>query len=583
MLIAAVLLLPLLIGIVAIALARQHHAKYLALGASLVTLALLPLSTGSASVQWLSVGGSVLNIVISTHALNLMLIALVSFMTPFVLFYSFGYINLPSAQKRFYVEMLAFETSMLLFAMSGSFITLFIAWEFLSMTSYLLIGFWYNREKAVRAARKVISIIVFGDIALFASIVLFFAAYGTLDFAQIVATSSNALAYFATGLLLVAIFTKSAQFPFHEWLADAMEGPVPVSAMLHSTTMVKAGVFAALVLLPLITAMHSDSVLIAVGLLTAVIATFDALREQHVKKVLAYSTVQELSLMFVAIGANALLAAVYFFIVQSFYKAALFFTAGSSMKATDKESINDISGLRSNKLLFVSAVFGVLALAGFIPFDGFFASIGISSAFSSNLLIYAVISLISLLTSFFIFRWLAFLAKPAKDAREKILYAALPKSMLVPGFLLALLALAASALFFFMPSLFSAAQFSSGKPLIIEISGIIVETVMVAAGALLAWRIYQGKINYLLSKRANHLQTTRAFNFAYSLIASFFYLFAAGFYYFDAYLDELFNSMAHGVNSSAGAVRHIAQGQLSAYIAIFVIGLLLLLLFLVVY
>ncbi|MEM0147267.1 MAG: proton-conducting transporter membrane subunit, partial [Candidatus Micrarchaeaceae archaeon] len=480
MLIAAVLLLPLLIGIVAIALARQHHAKYLALGASLVTLALLPLSTGSASVQWLSVGGSVLNIVISTHALNLMLIALVSFMTPFVLFYSFGYINLPSAQKRFYVEMLAFETSMLLFAMSGSFITLFIAWEFLSMTSYLLIGFWYNREKAVRAARKVISIIVFGDIALFASIVLFFAAYGTLDFAQIVATSSNVLAYFATGLLLVAIFTKSAQFPFHEWLADAMEGPVPVSAMLHSTTMVKAGVFAALVLLPLITAMHSDSVLIAVGLLTAVIATFDALREQHVKKVLAYSTVQELSLMFVAIGANALLAAVYFFIVQSFYKAALFFTAGSSMKATDKESINDISGLRSNKLLFVSAVFGVLALAGFIPFDGFFASIGISSAFSSNLLIYAVISLISLLTSFFIFRWLAFLAKPAKDAREKILYAALPKSMLVPGFLLALLALAASALFFFMPSLFSAAQFSSGKPLIIEISGIIVETVMVA-------------------------------------------------------------------------------------------------------
>ncbi|MEM3781602.1 MAG: proton-conducting transporter membrane subunit [Candidatus Micrarchaeaceae archaeon] len=582
---SVVLLLPLLVAIIAIALGDWRHAKYIALGSSLVTLALLPFSTGPATVQWLSIGGAAFDIVISTQQLNLMLMALVSFMIPFALFYSFGYINLPSAQKRFYAEMLAFETAMLLFAMSGSFVTLFIAWEFLSMTSYLLIGFWYNREKAVRAARKVVSIILFGDIALFASLVLFFAAYGTLDFSQIISEigSSNALAYAAVSLLVVAIFTKSAQFPFHEWLADAMEGPVPVSAMLHSATMVKAGVFAALVLLPLISAAHLGNFIVAVGLFTAIIATLDALREKHVKKALAYSTVQELSIMLVAVGANALLAAVYFFIAQSFYKSMLFFTAGDAMSATGKENVGEVNGLTSNKLLFLSALFGVLALAGFVPFDGFFANIGVGSAFTSNLIAYALLSLVSLLTSFFIFRWLVLCSRPVSEKREAILYSGLPKSMIIPGLLLALLALAASALFFFMPSLFNSLQLVKGKPILINVPDALIETAIVNIGGFAAWLVYRKeRENHLLNRRLNHLQTTRAFNIAYALIASFFYALAAGFYYFDAYLDSLFNLIAHGVNASAKAMRYAAQGQLGTYVAIFIAGFLLVMLVLVV-
>ncbi|MGC8676309.1 MAG: NADH-quinone oxidoreductase subunit L [Candidatus Micrarchaeia archaeon] len=588
--IALAILVPLLIGVAAIALADRRSAKYIALGASIATLAMVPFSTGSASIQWLSVGSYAIDIVVSTAALNLMLVSLVAFMAPFVLFYAFGYMALPSEQKRFYAEMIVFELSMLLFAMSGSFVTLFIGWEFLSLTSYLLVGFWYERERAVRAARKVISIVMLGDLALLASIVLFFVAYGTLNFAGIVSArpSSMSLAYAAVSLLVIAVFTKSAQFPFHEWLADAMEGPVPVSAMLHSTTMVKAGVFVAMVLLPLLIAFHFGIVLLVFGLVTAVLATFDAMRERHIKKVLAYSTVQELSLMFVALGANALLAAVYFFIAQSFYKALLFFSAGSSMTATGKDSINDISGMSSNRLLFISTAFGVLALAGFVPFDGFFASAGLGYAFSSNLLVYALLLAISMLTSFFIFRWLALCSKPATEEREKIIYKALPNSMLIPGAVLAALAAAAGILFLFVPQLFAKVPYAlTGKPLAIDWPGAIAEMLAASVGALLAWRIYKyapgkSKTAYAHSHAANMLQSTKAFNLAYALLAYAFYAFASGVYYFEEYLRILFDDIAVAVGIAASATRRIASGQLSAYVAAFVIGFVLLLLVLVI-
>jgi NADH-quinone oxidoreductase subunit L len=139
----------------------------------------------------------------------------------------------------------------------------------------------------------------------------------------------------------IAIFTKSAQFPFHEWLTDAMEGPTPVSAYLHSSTMVKAGVFAAILLFPPLPGNGMLPIILVFGIITAILSTFGALRELHIKKVIAYSTIQELSIMFIAIGSGALLAAVYFFFVQTFYKALLFFSAGNIMEATGSEYIPD--------------------------------------------------------------------------------------------------------------------------------------------------------------------------------------------------------------------------------------------------
>ncbi len=581
---ALLLIIPLLLGIAISAFAEPERVKHVALAASIATLLLVPFCTSSGTISWLGIGTGSLDLVISTGALNLMLIALVAFIAPFIFFYSYGYMSLPSEQKRYYSEMLAFETAMLLFAMSGSFVTLFIAWEFLSMTSYLLIGFWYDRERAVRAARKVISIIMIGDFSLLGSMALFFGAYGTLNFSFIInsAAKSSIVSELAVLLLLVAVFTKSAQFPFHEWLADAMEGPTPVSAMLHSTTMVKAGVFAVMVLFPLILFAHMGGVLIGVGILTALIATLDAMREQHIKKVLAYSTVQELSLMLVALGAHAFLAAVYFFIAQSFYKALLFFSAGSVMTATNKEHLHEVSGMTSNRLLLVSTAFGALALAGFIPFDGFFASIGISSAFTGNIAVYALISLISMLTSFYIFRWLVLCSRPAEEEREKVLYESLPKSMLYSGFVLAVLALLASVLFFFAKNLFGKVPYAlTGKPLVLNPVDISVELAAVGIGSILALRAYRHAAyssKRVFGRRSDWIQTSGAFNAAYALFAGFFYAFADGIYYMELYLNSLFDYIGALVDAFGNYTRRLATGELNVYVGLFVAGFALLLL-----
>jgi len=580
---ALLILLPLLLGIAAIALAKPGQAKHIALAMSLVSLLLIPFGTGSGSFTWLSIGNLSIDFVISTSPLNLMLLSLVAFMAPFVLYYSFGYMVLPSEQKRYYAEMLAFESAMLLFAISGSFVVLFIAWEFLSMTSYLLIGFWYNRERALHAARKVISIILIGDFTLFASMVVFLNAYGTLSFSQIIAgmqhQGASPAVMLAVLLLVIALFTKSAQFPFHEWLSDAMEGPTPVSAMLHSTTMVKAGVFAAIVLLPLIMAAHENGLLLIIGLLTAFIAAFNASREMHIKRVLAYSTIEELSLMFVALGANAVLAAIYFFIAQSFYKALLFFSSGSVMTATENEQLDKTSGLSSNRLLWLTTLFGVIALAGFVPFDGFFANIGLSSAFTGNILVYALISAISLITSFYIFRWFFLCSKPAIEKREEVLYSALPKSMVYSGAALASMTLIASAFFFFIPSMFP--DFAYGKPLFINPLDAAVELSVISVGAFLAAKVYWKKSG-MQNRIANFAQTTWLFNLFYFLVAEFFYILADGILFMDLYLDSLFEYIGSGTESFAAYVRRIATGQINLYAAVFIIGMIVLL-FAVVY
>src|SRR5271157_4909707 len=306
-----VLLVPLVVAIAAIAASRSRKsAKYVALGASLASLALFPLvSGGTESFGWLSLGNAALDITVSVAPINSLLLLIVLLIGPIVLLYSFGFMEFPSEQRRFYLEMLAFEAAMLAFAMSGSFVLLFIAWEFLSVTSYLLIGFWNVREGANRAARKAVTMVLIGDLALIGAMAILLVTFGTLDFSGIAGAAQGVqVPLSAVALLIVAILAKSAQFPFHEWLPDAMEGPAPVSAFLHSSTMVKAGVFVSILLFPLFASSGTLPVLFYVGLVTVILSTLNAMRERKIKRVLAYSTVQELGLMLMAVGSGALLA-----------------------------------------------------------------------------------------------------------------------------------------------------------------------------------------------------------------------------------------------------------------------------------
>lgn len=579
--IAFALLAPLLAAILAVAAIKSHkYAKYFAIAGSLLSLALFPLiDSGTENVGWLSIGGVQLPLTASVLPLNYMLLFLVLTIGPLIMIYSAGFMDLPSEQRRYYIEMLAFEAAMLTFAMAGNFIVLFIAWEFLSMTSYLLIGFWYDRDKAAAAARKAITIILIGDIALLASMVMFQNNFGSLQFSVILNGIGNGgLTLIPVALLFIAIMTKSAQFPTEEWLVDAMEGPTPVSAFLHSSTMVKAGVFVALVLFPLFAATGMLNVMLAVGAITVALAVFSATRSRHVKRVLAYSTVQELGFMLVAIGSNALLAAVYFFFAQSFYKALLFFSAGSTMKATGKEDLADITGLQRNRLIYITTIFGALALAGFIPFDGFFANIGIDSAFSTNLIAYALVSLASLATSFYIFRWLFSQTRKEGSARVSLNYASTPKSMSYSMLVLALATLGASVAFFMFPSMFSG--LGGGTLTIGAIDG-VVETVLIAIGAYVGFVLYkQRKRNRLKMVQPevlfNTIYSAALMNAFYAHIAGFVEAIASAVAYADAKLDAVFDWLGHIAMRASGEMRLFASGSVNAYVALFAAGMVVL-------
>ncbi|MEM3839063.1 MAG: proton-conducting transporter membrane subunit [Candidatus Micrarchaeaceae archaeon] len=582
------LLLPLLAALAALALAKPSRRLWIAAAlasfASLIMLHFVAYSTYT--LQWFSADSLDVQIVATVAPFNMALLAIVFFVGGLIYVYSAGYMDTLSEQKRFYIEMLAFQISMSAFAMAGNFILLFIAWEFLSMLSYLLIGFWHTREKAVRAARLAITTVLIGDVSLIAAIVILWNLFGTFTFASIISNmaalsgpaASQLKLYVASVLLIIAIFTKSAQFPFQEWLPEAMEGPTPVSAFLHSTTMVKAGVFASIILFPIFSAAKLLPVLLAVGLVTAVIATLNAIRETHVKRVIAYSTVQELSLMLVAVSAGALVAAVYFFIVQSFYKALLFFAAGDVMKATKKESITEIRGLKSNRLLYISTLFGVLSVAGLVPFSGFFASAGIDSSLSGNLPIYALISAISLGTSFFIFRWFIMISLPDKGDSKIIMYKGLPKSMVLPAAILAAFTIASSAIIFYLNSflnpvgLQAAPYMLSSAPFLIKLPDLVLLTALFAIGAALAIALYSK------GQSKSHTQSMLGYSHGlfiifYDMLAKFVYEISEGIVAFDIYLSSAFDWIGHFFVLAGRGFRRASVGSINPYAFIFAVGL----------
>lgn len=588
MMIALIILLPLVLGMIIVAFFRDiEKLRYIAIASGLVAMALIPLvSYGSATMPWISIAGQAINLTISITPLSLLLLSLVLVIGLLVLVYSVGYIKSMFDQRRFYLEMLAFEVAMAAFAMSGNFIVTFIAWEFLSLTSYLLIGFTYSRNSANRAARKALTIVFIGDLALLGSMAIFWHVFGTLEFAQIIASVSTVSSVDLTLgvlLLLTAIFAKSAQFPFHEWLVDAMEGPVPVSAYLHSSTMVKAGVFTAIILYPLFTAPAISSTIFAISIITLVFSTLAAMREMHIKKVIAYSTIQELSIMMLAISGGAVLAAIYFFFVQSFYKALLFFSSGVVIEATGKENLDEVSGLSTRKLIFIATLFGVLSLAGFVPFSGFFANEGLrGTLFQGGTLTYLLLSGISLLTSFYIVRWFSYLSRPSKKATSvEGNYITTPRSMVYPMVALAALTVAASALFFSIEGFLNTGGYLSYLPIQANFQFSIADgalyTVLIAVGAILSYLVYyRNSIKTSEKQLDRFIYTGTVVNLFYNIVALITLGLSTGMAGFDSSLSDVFDRIGILTVRFGYWTRRISAGSINSYAVIFIIGTLVL-------
>ena len=557
-------------SVAALFMGRNHwkYVPYVAVLCSLISLALagylLFNNPGGWSAVWFTAGSVVFMLSTVAAPMNMLLLMLVSIMTPLVLVYSMGYMRVPTEQGRYYFEICAFAAAMMLFAISGDLITMFMGWEMLGLTSYLLIGFWHQKSSAVNAGNKAITIIFMGDMMMLGGIVLMWMALHTFSFAAIAsAPHAGAVAYLAILLIILAAFTKSAQFPFHEWLADAMEGPTPVSAFLHSSTMVKAGVFLLAVLLPMISAFKLGPLLVIVGAVSAVVGALNAATETHIKRILAYSTIEDLGLMIIALGFNSIAAAMMLFTVQTFYKAQLFMDAGYIMEANgDKTDIREIAGPRGYKHLLILEAIGAASLAGIFPLSGFFGKALIDAA-APNIAIYLLLSAISLLSSFYIFRWLLV---PIRNGRSAKRYGAIPRSMIAPIYVLGALIIAISAAYLFVPSYI-------GYVLELSIMRAAIFTVVAVAGLAIAFvQYHSSRSKFALPSWLGFIYTRQTVNAAYGAAVSATGAIAEAADSFEYWAYAFISAGAHGFNELGSLISRIENGRLDYYLVLFVVG-----------
>ena len=566
------LIAPLVLAVALIALLPSNSLpRYLALAGTVASLVLLLfVHYGAFDVGWFSIGGASMGFSASITPVSMLLLAIVLLIAPAIFFYSFGYMKKPSEQRRYYIEMLIFETAMLVFAMSGNYITLFAAWEFLSLMSYMLIGFYKEKTSAARSARKAISTVLIGDIAIIAAIAIIWTATGSFSIGAIPSNPEYLLA--AALLLCVAILTKSAQFPFQEWLPDAMEGPTPVSAFLHSSTMVKAGVFAFIILYPLFSAAHILYLFMILSAITILISTLGAAKEMQIKRVIAYSTTQELGLMIFAASIGSITAALYFFLVQSFYKSLLFFSSGAVMEATNEESLDKTAGLRENRLIFLTTAIGVLSLAGFVPFSGFFGSIGISSS-ATSFAVYAFLSIIGFSTSFFIIRWVLLASKKTENDEAKLAYRRMPKSMIASMVFLAMLAILSSAAFFYMGSFLSSSAYYLQKYMTVlgfKPYDIVIETVLAFLGLFVSYYAFSHK-KRIAGPLTHIIHNSDVFNILYFYSAEAILVVSEGISIFDRSLSGAFEGLGIGTALLGKEMRRLVAGDINAYVFVLIV------------
>jgi NADH-quinone oxidoreductase subunit L len=368
------------IGIAFLAAARLAAGLWLG-GVAVLTGGGFVVRDATVTVPWLTQAGPVPLATAGLYVdpLSAAMAALVTLVALLVQLYSLGYLGdePPPALGRYYLYQSLFAFAMLGLVFAPNFLQLFVFWELVGLCSYLLIGFYYQRPAAARAAVKAFWVTKLGDVGLLLGIVLLWGATGTFEFATLFpavaggAVPAN-LALYMTLIYLGAV-GKSAQFPLHVWLPDAMEGPTPVSALIHAATMVTAGVFLVARAFPLFLATPWVLVLIAyVGAFTALLAATLALGESDIKRVLAYSTVSQLGYMMAALGAGALVAGILHLLLHGFFKALLFLAAGAVIHAVHTNDMGRMGRLaRAMPQTAIVFVVGTLALAGVPPFSGF--------------------------------------------------------------------------------------------------------------------------------------------------------------------------------------------------------------------
>ena len=389
--------------------------------------------------------------------LSKMMLVVVSGVGLLIHIYSLGYMREDPGKSRYFAALSLFMFAMLGIVLANNFVMLFIFWELVGFTSYVLIGHWFERDAAAEAMKKAFLTTRIGDFGFMLGILMVWMTTGSIVFEDIVPQLSKITSnpgYLTTAALLIfcGAVGKSAQFPLHVWLPDAMEGPTPISALIHAATMVAAGVYMLARVGFIIQASHTALEVIAwVGTITAVLAAFMATQQDDIKRILAYSTVSQLGYMMMAIGLASNEAAMFHLFTHAFFKALLFLAAGSVILMLHHEQdIWKMGGLAKNlPITFLTFSVGALALIGCPPFSGFFSKDAILAlAYQRDRPIFIVALLTAFLTAFYVLRLLVvvFFGKP----RSQVARASTESSFVMTGplVLLALLSLFGGAPFF---------------------------------------------------------------------------------------------------------------------------------------
>ena len=326
--------------------------------------------------EWFTVGGIQVNFGFQVDQLSLMMMMIITGIGSLIHLYSIGYMSHDKGFYKFFTYLNLFIFSMLLLVMGSNYLILFIGWEGVGLCSYLLIGFWYENKEYGKAARKAFIMNRIGDLGLLIGIFLIASQTNAVDYLSVAQNASvidPVFVMFITLSLFIGAMGKSAQIPLFTWLPDAMAGPTPVSALIHAATMVTAGIYL-VVRSNFLYHLAPDTLnfILIIGLATSLVAAFIGLRQNDIKKVLAYSTVSQLGLMFIALGVEAYTSAMFHLMTHAFFKALLFLGAGSVIHAmSGEQDMRFMGGLKSKiPVTYWTFLIGTLAIAGIPPLSG---------------------------------------------------------------------------------------------------------------------------------------------------------------------------------------------------------------------
>ncbi|MCG8420179.1 MAG: NADH-quinone oxidoreductase subunit L [Proteobacteria bacterium] len=429
----ALLFAPLLGFFLALVVFRDRHnvaAAIVIAAGSVSAAASILLCVGgpqpTVSARWFHIGDITIAFGVLLDSRTLLMGAVVGVITLCIQIYSLGYMAHDPGKGRFFGFLALFEWAMLSFVYAPNLLQTFIFWELVGLASFLLIGFWYQKPSAVAAAKKAFIMTRIGDIGLFVGLILLFRATDTLDIESILtlyagSSAGGAPTEIIAALLFMGIVGKSAQFPLHTWLPDAMEGPTPVSALLHSATMVAAGVFLFARFHELFMAAETTRMAaLAIATFTAILASTMAVVARDMKRILAFSSISQLGFMLMGLAAGSLFAGYFHLTTHAFFKALLFLVAGAFIHrcgSNDIVAIGRQGAARTMKVTTFGLIVGGVALAGIPPLSGFFSKEQIiASLGQASPIIVAGAYAAAFLTAYYTFRMIFLVTRPDPES-----------------------------------------------------------------------------------------------------------------------------------------------------------------------